>query len=78
MFGAGLAACCCHESNEKRNVSKREDPAATLQALGGATVILATASSGKSMSTLVGGLAPRGRTAFVGVGGDSVEIAGDL
>ena len=37
------------------------DPAAALQALGGAKVILATASDSKSMSDLIGGLGPRGR-----------------
>ncbi len=54
--------------------SQSEDPVAALQALGGATVILATAASGKAMSPLVGGLAPRGRMVVVGVGGDSIEI----
>jgi alcohol dehydrogenase, propanol-preferring len=56
--------------------SQREDPVAVLQALGGATVILATAPSGKSMSPLVGGLAPRGRMVVVGLGDDSIEVSG--
>ncbi len=38
--------------------SQKEDPVAALQPLGGAVVILATAASGKSMSVLIGGLAP--------------------
>lgn len=37
------------------------DPAAALQAMGGAAAILATASDSKSMSDLIGGLAPLGR-----------------
>jgi D-arabinose 1-dehydrogenase-like Zn-dependent alcohol dehydrogenase len=36
--------------------SQKEDQVAALQALGGAEVILATAASGKSMSSLIGGL----------------------
>jgi D-arabinose 1-dehydrogenase-like Zn-dependent alcohol dehydrogenase len=53
--------------------SRSEDPVAALQALGGARVILATASEGKSMSALIGGLAPRGRMIVVGVGSDPIE-----
>src|ERR1700757_1502396 len=40
--------------------SQAEDPAAALQALGGASVILTTAASGKAMSPLIGGLRARG------------------
>lgn len=47
-----------------------EDPAAALQKLGGAKVILATAASNKTMGALAGGLKPRGRLIVVGVGGD--------
>jgi alcohol dehydrogenase, propanol-preferring len=50
--------------------SKAEDPGDALQKLGGAAVILATAPSSKSMSPLIGGLAPRGRLVVVGVGGN--------
>src|SRR2546426_4527596 len=46
--------------------SKAGDPAAALQALGGAKVILATASDSKSMSELVGGLLPRGKMIVAG------------
>jgi D-arabinose 1-dehydrogenase-like Zn-dependent alcohol dehydrogenase len=49
--------------------SQTEDPAAALQSLGGARVILATAPSSKSVSPLIGGLAPRGRMIVVGVDG---------
>src|SRR5215813_9637241 len=47
--------------------SSRTNAAAELQKLGGARVILATAPSGKSMSALVGGLAPNGTLVVVGV-----------
>src|SRR6516225_3828305 len=55
--------------------SRREDPAAALQALGGASVILATAPSGKAMSPLIGGLRARGRMIVVGYGPDPIEVA---
>ena len=41
--------------------SNAQDPVAALQALGGARLILATAANSKSMSPLLGGLAPRGQ-----------------
>jgi D-arabinose 1-dehydrogenase-like Zn-dependent alcohol dehydrogenase len=47
--------------------SQAEDPAAALQKLGGAKVILATATSGAAMSAVQGGLAPRGTLMIVGV-----------
>ena len=50
------------------------DPAAALQALGGASVILATAASGKAMSPLIRGLRARGRLIVVGVGLDPIEV----
>jgi len=50
------------------------DAAAELQKLGGARVILATAPSGKSMSGLVGGLAPNGALLVVGVSTDPIEV----
>jgi D-arabinose 1-dehydrogenase-like Zn-dependent alcohol dehydrogenase len=46
--------------------SQSQDPAAELQKLGGATVILATATSGEAMSATVGGLAPNGTFLIVG------------
>ena len=55
--------------------SKAGDPATALQALGGAKVILATASDSKSMSALVGGLASRGRMIVVGAGSDPIEVS---
>src|SRR5882672_9507240 len=55
--------------------SKAGDPAAALRELGGAQVILATASDSKSMAGLVGGLAPRGRMVIVGAGSDPIEVS---
>jgi D-arabinose 1-dehydrogenase-like Zn-dependent alcohol dehydrogenase len=55
------------------------DSAAELQKLGGATVILATAPSGKSMSAVIGGLAANGTLLVVGAGADPIEVtAGQL
>src|SRR5881409_2221714 len=50
--------------------SNGQDPVAALQALGGARLILATAANSKSMSPLLGGLAPRGQLIVAGAGGD--------
>ena len=47
--------------------SRAENPAAALQKLGGAKVILATATSGAAMSAVQGGLAPRGTLLIIGV-----------
>jgi D-arabinose 1-dehydrogenase-like Zn-dependent alcohol dehydrogenase len=55
--------------------SQAGDPAAALQALGGANVILATASDSKSMSALIGGLAPRGRMVVAGAGSSPIEVS---
>jgi D-arabinose 1-dehydrogenase-like Zn-dependent alcohol dehydrogenase len=49
------------------------DPAAELQRLGGASAILATAPSGKSMSPLLGGLGPNGVLLVVGAAPDTIE-----
>jgi len=55
--------------------SNAQDPVAALQALGGARLILATAANSKSMSPLLGGLAPRGQLIVAGVGGDEpIEV----
>ncbi|HEY3186384.1 MAG TPA: alcohol dehydrogenase catalytic domain-containing protein [Solirubrobacteraceae bacterium] len=48
------------------------DPAAELSSLGGAQVILATASSAEAMSALIPGLAPRGE--LIAVGADAEPI----
>jgi D-arabinose 1-dehydrogenase-like Zn-dependent alcohol dehydrogenase len=49
-------------------------PAAALQALGGAIVILATAPDSKAMSTLVDGLGPDGKLLVVGAGPDPLTV----
>jgi D-arabinose 1-dehydrogenase-like Zn-dependent alcohol dehydrogenase len=54
--------------------SAATDAAAELRNLGGARVILATAPSGKSMSTLVGGLGANGCLIVVGAGADPIEV----
>jgi D-arabinose 1-dehydrogenase-like Zn-dependent alcohol dehydrogenase len=55
--------------------SAANDPAAELQKLGGARVILATAPSGKAMSQLVGGLGPNGALLVIGAGDDPIEVS---
>lgn len=51
------------------------DVAQALQDLGGAKVIVATATSGASMTPLVGGLASRGTLMVVGVPTDPIEVS---
>src|SRR5258708_3078258 len=55
--------------------SAATDPAAELQKLGGASVILATAPSGQAISALVGGLAVNGTMVVVGASMDPIEVA---
>jgi D-arabinose 1-dehydrogenase-like Zn-dependent alcohol dehydrogenase len=55
--------------------SAATNAAAELQKLGGARVILATAPSGKAMSTLADGLAINGRMMVIGVAGDPIEVS---
>jgi D-arabinose 1-dehydrogenase-like Zn-dependent alcohol dehydrogenase len=50
------------------------EPAAALQALGGANVILATAPDSKAVSSLVDGLGPDGRLMVVGAGSDPITV----
>jgi D-arabinose 1-dehydrogenase-like Zn-dependent alcohol dehydrogenase len=49
--------------------SQSQDPAAELQKLGGAKVILATATDGPAMAATIGGLGLRGALLVIGVGG---------
>src|SRR5580658_1811284 len=56
--------------------SAADDPAAALQALGGAKVILVTASGGSTVATTFKGLRPGGVTVDVGVGPEPIEITG--
>src|SRR5262249_57302849 len=50
------------------------DPEAAMQALGGATVILVTASGGKTVAETFKGLRPGGVSINVGVGPEPIEI----
>jgi propanol-preferring alcohol dehydrogenase len=56
--------------------SAATDPAAALQALGGATVILITASGGKTVAATFKGLRPSGVAIVVGVGPEPIEVSG--
>jgi len=82
----GFRVAAIARGNEKEPLAKKlgahhyvdsqaGNPAAALQALGGAKVILATASDSKSMSDLIGGLAPRGRMIVAGAGSSPIEVS---
>jgi propanol-preferring alcohol dehydrogenase len=55
--------------------SAATDPAAALQALGGAKVILVTASGGKTVAATFKGLRPGGVSIVVGVGPEPIEVS---
>jgi len=55
--------------------SRAEDVASALQALGGASVVLATAANSQAMADTVGGLAAEGELVIVGVTADPLPIA---
>ncbi|MDB5332333.1 MAG: Alcohol dehydrogenase GroES-like protein, partial [Phycisphaerales bacterium] len=54
--------------------SQTSDPAAELQKLGGASVVLATVTNGDAMSATVPGLAPHGRLLVLGAA-DKLEAS---
>ncbi len=54
--------------------SQAQDPAAALQQLGGAKIILATATSGDAMSAVQGGLAVKGTLIVIGAA-DSMQVS---
>ena len=54
--------------------SAATDPVAALQALGGAQVMLVTASSGKVVSQAFKGLRPNGIAVVVGIGPEPIEV----
>lgn len=58
--------------------SAATDAASELQKLGGAHAILATAPSGKGMSSLVGGLGANGTFVVVGASADPIEVSTTL
>lgn len=51
------------------------DVAGALQALGGVSVVLATAANSRAMADTVGGLAPRGELVIIGVTADPLPIS---
>ncbi|CAJ1505388.1 alcohol dehydrogenase catalytic domain-containing protein [[Mycobacterium] holstebronense] len=51
------------------------DVAAAMAALGGASVVLATAANSRAMADTLGGLAPRGELVIIGVTGEPLPIA---
>ena len=53
-----------------------EDPAKTLQKLGGARLVVGTAPDSKSIADLVDGLAPGGKLLVIGVGSDPLCFSG--
>jgi len=72
--GAGNAALAKKLGADVYIDSVATDAAAELQKLGGASVILATAPSGKAMSALIGGLAVNGTLLVVGASEDPIEV----
>jgi len=58
--------------------SEVQDPAAELMRLGGARVILATATSGKAMTAVLGGLGVNGRLIVLGAAPDPLEVPASL
>jgi len=58
--------------------SRAQDVVAELGKLGGAQAIMATVTSGKAMSAVLGGLAPRGRLFVIGAGPDPLEVPAGL
>jgi D-arabinose 1-dehydrogenase-like Zn-dependent alcohol dehydrogenase len=54
--------------------SQTQDPAAELLKLGGARVILATVTSGKAMSAVLGGLGVNGKLVIVGAADEPLEV----
>jgi D-arabinose 1-dehydrogenase-like Zn-dependent alcohol dehydrogenase len=56
--------------------TKDNDPAAALQKLGGAKVVLATVTVGEAMAATIGGLAPRGKLLVLGAAGDPIPVNG--
>jgi len=56
--------------------SHAHDPAAELLKLGGAKVILATVTSGKAMSAVLGGLSVNGKLIILGAAGEPLEVPG--
>jgi D-arabinose 1-dehydrogenase-like Zn-dependent alcohol dehydrogenase len=73
--GPGNAALATKLGADVYIDSAATDAAAELQKLGGARVILATAPSGKAMSSLVDGLGANGTLLVIGAAADPIEVA---
>src|SRR5438874_10124024 len=58
--------------------SRTQDPAAELLKFGGAKIILATVTSGKAMSVVLGGLGVNGKLIVVGAADEPLEVNGGL
>src|SRR6266498_1658169 len=58
--------------------SRTQDPAAELLKVGGAKIILATVTSGKAMSVVLGGLGVNGKLIVVGAADEPLEVNGGL
>jgi D-arabinose 1-dehydrogenase-like Zn-dependent alcohol dehydrogenase len=58
--------------------TQTQDAAAELTKLGGAKVILATVTSGKAMSAVLGGLAVNGRLIILGAADEPLEVSAGL
>jgi D-arabinose 1-dehydrogenase-like Zn-dependent alcohol dehydrogenase len=56
--------------------SKTQDPAAELQKLGGAKVVLATVTSGDAMSAALGGLGVNGKLIILGAAAEPLQVPG--
>jgi len=54
--------------------NEREDPAAALTKLGGAKAIIATATSGKAMTAVIGGLGVDGKLVILGVPSEPLQV----
>jgi D-arabinose 1-dehydrogenase-like Zn-dependent alcohol dehydrogenase len=58
--------------------NQTQDAAAELMKLGGAKVILATVTSGKAMSAVLGGLGVNGKLIVIGASDEPLEVSGGL
>jgi filamentous hemagglutinin family protein len=58
--------------------NQTQDAAAELNKLGGAKAILATVTSGKAMSAVLGGLAVNGKLIIIGASDEPLEVNGNL
>ncbi|MEU4520340.1 alcohol dehydrogenase catalytic domain-containing protein [Amycolatopsis sp. NPDC024027] len=72
--GTGKAELAAELGADEYIDSTATDPGQALTRLGGAAAIIATASSGASMSPLVAGLGTRGQLLVVGAAPDPIEV----